>query len=70
MESKILKHLITTLINKKFRNPEKQRKYLIDCIESNGYILKNEESEESEEKLEDYEDLYQYMMPSSSSRVT
>ena len=39
MESKILKHLITTLINKKFRNPEKQRKYLIDCIESSGYIL-------------------------------
>jgi len=66
MESKILKHLITTLINKKFRNPEKQRKYLIDCIESNGYILKKIEEIDSDSE-EEFEDLYQHMMPSSSS---
>jgi hypothetical protein len=67
METKILKHLITTLINKKFRNPEKQRNFLIDCIESNGYILKKEESKQDEE-IDDYEDLYQYMIPSSSEQ--
>ena len=65
MEQKILKHLITTLINKKFRNPEKQRNFLIDCIASNGYI--QEGYKISEEDLEDLEDLYQYFMPQTSS---
>jgi hypothetical protein len=68
MESKIIKHLITTLINKKFRNPEKQRKFLIDCIESNGYILKNENLEQDNSDSDDYEDLYQHMMPSGSGQ--
>jgi hypothetical protein len=67
MESKILKHLITTLVNKKFRNAEKQRNFLIDCIESNGYILKKENLENSDNDYNEYEDLYQYIIPSNLS---
>ena len=63
METKILKHLVITLINKKFRNLKKQRKFLIDCIESSGYIKETENNEETENYEEEYEDLYQHMIP-------
>ena len=66
METKILKHLVITLINKKFRNIKKQRKFLIDCIESSGYIKENNFVEnENENDNENYEDLYQHIMPSN-----
>jgi len=67
MESKIIKHLVTTYVNKKFRNPEKQRKFLIDCIESNGYIVEKNLEEQTDE-TEDFDDLYQHFMPSQSSQ--
>jgi hypothetical protein len=60
MEQKILKHLITTLINKKFRNPVKQRNFLINCIVSNGYVQETYKISESDQEEED---LYQYFMP-------
>lgn len=61
MDKKIIKHLITTFLKKKFRNPERQKKFLIDCIESNGYIKQGYHlnlNEENQEETE--EDLYQY----------
>jgi hypothetical protein len=59
MESKIIKHLVTTYVNKKFRNPEKQRKFLIDCIESNGYIVEKNFNLQQTDETEDFDDLYQ-----------
>jgi hypothetical protein len=61
METKIIKHLVTTYVNKRFRNPEKRRNFLIDCIESNGYIKQPETRD-----LEEEEDLYQYMIPNQN----
>jgi len=61
MEQKIIKHLVTTYVNKKFRNPEKQRKFLIDCIQSNGYIIEKE-FESTQETQESFEDLYQHII--------
>jgi len=66
MEKKIIKHLVTTYVNKKFRNPEKQRNFLIDCIQSHGYIVKKNVDQELEEQEESFEDLYQYMIPVSN----
>ena len=68
METKIIKHLVTTYVNKKFRNPEKQRKFLIDCIESNGYIVEKNLNLQQTEESEDFDDLYQHFMPSHNSQ--
>ena len=64
MEGKILKHLVNNYITKKFRNPQKQRKFLIDCIRSSGYInSENSESDVSSENSEnEFEDLYEHMI--------
>jgi len=60
MERKILKHLINNYITKKFRSPQKQRKFLIDCIRSSGYTIEN--SENSENSDNEFEDLYEHMI--------
>jgi hypothetical protein len=62
MDKKIIKHLVTTFLKKKFRNPERQKKFLIDCIESNGYIKEGYHLNLNEEESE--EDIYQHFMPS------
>lgn len=73
LQNKILKNIILKYVNKKFRNPVKQRNFLIDCIESSGYILdKNEQqliNEYNEYNNEDdeYEDLYAQFMPGYTS---
>jgi len=68
VQNQILKNIILKYINKKFRNPEKQRKFLIDCIGSSGYIKTNDISDShSEDDSEDYEEYYAHMIPSGSS---
>ena len=64
MESKILKHVINSYITKKFRNVQKQRKFLIDCIQSSGYINVAEQSNKNSDE-DEYEDLYEHIIPSS-----
>jgi hypothetical protein len=68
MDKKIIKHLVTTFIKKKFRNPERQKKFLIDCIESNGYIKEGYHLNQDEQETE--EDLYQYFMPSETTTTS
>ena len=62
LQKKILKNIIMKYVNKKFRNPIKQRKFLIDCIAESGYLIDKEMSSDDEED----EDLYAHMIPSSS----
>lgn len=65
----LLKHLVTTYLNKKFRNPDKKIKFLIDCIESHGYIQSGYKPENETEDLEDFEDLYEQIMPSGGGKA-
>lgn len=69
MENKIIKHLITTFVNKKFRNPEHQRKFLIDCIQSSGYIQEGYTPNEDYSE-EEYSDLYEHIMPNTQENVS
>ena len=67
VQSKIIKDILLKYLKKKFRSLAKQRDFLIDCIQSSGYIeekvfLSNEESENEEE----YEDLYAHFMPGAN----
>jgi hypothetical protein len=65
-----LKHLITTHVNKKFRNPDKKIKFLIDCIESHGYIQSGyKPDDETVSSDDEFEDLYQHMMPVSETTL-
>jgi len=67
LQKSILKTIITKYVNKKFRNPVKQRKFLIDCIGSSGYI--QEYVQEYVEEPDNFEDLYQYMIPSENLQL-
>jgi hypothetical protein len=69
IEKKLLKQQITKLLNKKFRNPIKQRKFLIDCIDSHGYILKENPDQDLEDLEENFDDLYEQFMPNHTSSV-
>ena len=74
IQNKILKNIILKYVNKKFRNPVKQRNFLIDCIASSGYILQKEEnqnmdSDDETNEIDEYEDLYAQFMPSESNNV-
>ena len=59
LNKKILKHLVTSYVNKRFRNDNKKRDFLINCIDSHGYIESHEyiESQSGVEE-ENFDELY------------
>ena len=68
VQNQILKNIILKYVNKKFRNPDKQRKFLIDCIASSGYIKLNEEHIEYGDLEEsEFEEYYAHMIPGGTS---
>jgi len=77
MEKKILKHLIATYVNKKYRNDNRKRQFLINCIDNHGYIetgytplsLDDLNLENEDGDAEEYDELYQHFMPNSNNNT-
>ena len=59
LNKKILKHLVTTYVNKRFRNDNRKRDFLIGCIDTHGYIQSGYKPEQEVEEEENFDELYE-----------